>query len=69
MAIEWYGWIMSREDCRPELEAMGVKLGAWDPKLEVFRNCELSDKALVRLMKFKGRFLWKLSKTRKKRAP
>ncbi len=69
MAAEWYGWIMSREDRRGELEEMGIKLGDWNPKLEIFSGCEVSGQALIRLMQFKGRFLWKLNRIRRKRSP
>jgi len=64
MALKWYGWIMAREDCKKELEAMGIKLGPYDQKLEIFGRCELTAEAFVRLMAFRGRFLWKLSRKR-----
>lgn len=65
MAADWHGWIMAREGLRKELEAMGVKVGPWDSKLEIFRQCRLSSDAFVRLAKHKGKFLWKLSRIRK----
>lgn len=64
MVADWYGWIMGREDRRAELEAMGIKLGPWDPKLQIFSRCFLSSEAFARLARNRGRFLWKLTRVK-----
>lgn len=66
MSTDWHGWIMGREIHRKELEALGITVGPWDAKLEIFRQCRLSSDAFVRLSRFKGRFLWKLSRVRRR---
>lgn len=67
MGAQWHGWIMvlDGERRRAELEAMGVELGEWDPALQIYNRCLLSDQAFARLLKRRGRYLWKLSRIRK----
>lgn len=67
MGADWHGWIMVvvSEDRKVELEAMGIELGPYDPSLEIFKGCLLSDGARVRLMRHRGEYLWKLSRVRR----
>lgn len=65
MAADWHGWIMAGEKARKELESLGITVGPWDSKLEIFRQCRLSGQAFIRLSHFRGKYLWKLSRIRK----
>jgi hypothetical protein len=45
---------------RKELEDMGIVVGPFDAQKQIYRNCLVSQRAFVQLLKKKGRFLWKL---------
>lgn len=66
MKAQWHGWIMvvGTANRRGELEAMGIRLGPYDTKLELYTRCLLSDHAMATLLKHRGKFLWKLSRIR-----
>lgn len=64
MAGFWRGWIMAIEvldgSKRKELEDMGIVVGPFDAQKSIYRNCLVSQRSYVQLLKKKGRFLWKL---------
>ncbi len=65
MAGQWRGWIMFQVgtgDRRAELEAMGIAVGRLDESKQIYRDCVVDQAAYVRLLRKKGRFLWKLQR-------
>jgi hypothetical protein len=72
MSGYWYGWIMALNnlgDKGDELRAMGIVLGRFDQKTQIYNNCTVSDRGFVQLMKKKGRFLWHLRAVNGKEFP
>lgn len=53
------GWIVAFEKDRAELEAMGIKLGAFTNA--AFEYCAVSDEAFEKLEPLWGRFYWGLT--------
>lgn len=63
MARFRFGWIMALNhlgDKGPELREMGVVLGPFDHRTQIYNNCKVSDRAFVHLLKQRGRFIWHL---------
>lgn len=68
VTIAYRGWIIISEGvnhARPKLEAMGIKLGSFepDPKGDCggrFNNCEVSEAAMEKLNPYWGSFIWGL---------
>ena len=58
-----FGWIMALNhlgDKGQELKEMGIVLGPFDQKTQIYSNCKVPDRAFVQLLKRRGRFLWHL---------
>jgi len=55
------GWISGDKNDREILQQLGVKVGHWEDSVEAWTPCDVTPKALKRLDRMWGRFIWGLN--------
>jgi len=58
MATIYRGWISGRQKEAELLTSIGIKLGPWDPKEEVWSPCDVPVDAMEKLDPRWGQFIW-----------